>query len=203
MWCWVHPSPYGFLPSGLKLPEHEADIWLISDLFYYYCYLGCSVECEIIRNNEYERIWEQTWLILRDLGKPGKVCQSMKFEVFMVLKIWIMVFWVTMKCSHVATYQCFRGAYCLHLQDKKLISGPRIKTGASQIWSRCSIHYRVMFGPNPNMALMFCHSCSDHANLKAPAWNVSGYGLKMNLDFTYPDTSNCSCPSFSGTQHRN
>lgn len=63
------------------------------------------------------RTWEQTWLILRDLEITEKL-QNMKLEVFMVVTI--IVIWVTMQCSLVATYQCFRGEYCLHLQDKEL-----------------------------------------------------------------------------------
>jgi hypothetical protein len=36
----------------------------------------------------------------------------------MVVKIWNMVFWIIMQYSLIATYLYFRGAYCLHLQDR-------------------------------------------------------------------------------------
>jgi hypothetical protein len=42
---------------------------------------------------------------------------NMRFEVFMVIKIWIVVVWVVMLYTLVDGYQQFRGTYCFHLQD--------------------------------------------------------------------------------------
>jgi hypothetical protein len=39
-----------------------------------------------------------------------------RYEVFMVVKIQVKVFWVVMPCSDVVEYQCFGGPYYLHLQ---------------------------------------------------------------------------------------
>jgi len=38
-----------------------------------------------------------------------------RFEVFMVMKIQVEVFWVVTSCSVRVGYQCFRGPCCLHL----------------------------------------------------------------------------------------
>jgi len=42
------------------------------------------------------------------------------FEVFMAVKIQIVVFWVVMQWSVVVAYQYFRGPCCLHLQHGPL-----------------------------------------------------------------------------------
>jgi hypothetical protein len=40
------------------------------------------------------------------------------FEVFMVIKIQVVVFWVLTPCSVVVGYQHSRGPCCLHLQGE-------------------------------------------------------------------------------------
>jgi hypothetical protein len=40
----------------------------------------------------------------------------MIFEVFMVMKMWIVGFWFMMPCRLLGGYQAFGGIYCLHLQ---------------------------------------------------------------------------------------
>jgi hypothetical protein len=42
----------------------------------------------------------------------------MRLEVFMPMKIWIVVFWVMTSCSLTNGYQHFRGMYRLHLQGR-------------------------------------------------------------------------------------
>jgi len=39
----------------------------------------------------------------------------MRFEVFTVTKIQVVVFWVLMQCSGVVGYHYFRGTCCFHL----------------------------------------------------------------------------------------
>jgi len=43
---------------------------------------------------------------------------DVRFEVFMVVKIQVEVFWVVTLCSIVVGYQCFRGPCCFHLQGE-------------------------------------------------------------------------------------
>jgi hypothetical protein len=40
---------------------------------------------------------------------------DMRFEVFTVTKIQVVVFWVLMQCSGVVGYHYFRGTCCFHL----------------------------------------------------------------------------------------
>jgi hypothetical protein len=42
----------------------------------------------------------------------------MRFEVFMVVKIQVKVFWVVMLSGPAVGYQHFGGPYCLHLQGE-------------------------------------------------------------------------------------
>jgi hypothetical protein len=46
-----------------------------------------------------------------------KIVAEMKFEVLAVVNVKITVFWDVM-CSLAGRYQCFRGNYCLCLQDR-------------------------------------------------------------------------------------
>jgi hypothetical protein len=43
--------------------------------------------------------------------------KDMRFEVFTVLKMSMMVFWVVTPCGLAGAYQRFEGTYHLHLQD--------------------------------------------------------------------------------------
>jgi hypothetical protein len=42
----------------------------------------------------------------------------MRFKVFTVVKVWIVVFWDVMPCSLVAGYQSFVGTYCMYPEDE-------------------------------------------------------------------------------------
>jgi len=41
-----------------------------------------------------------------------------RFEVFTVVKIRVVVLWVVMLYSDMVGYQCFRGSWCLHLHGE-------------------------------------------------------------------------------------
>jgi len=59
----------------------------------------------------------------------GDNSEDVRFEVFMVVKIQVKVFWVVMLCSVVVGYQHFGGPCCLHLQGETLI--PQQNTSVS------------------------------------------------------------------------
>jgi hypothetical protein len=40
--------------------------------------------------------------------------KARRFEVLMVVKMLMLVFWVVIQCEVVGTYQCFGATYCLH-----------------------------------------------------------------------------------------
>jgi hypothetical protein len=40
----------------------------------------------------------------------------MRFEVLMVVKMLMLVFWIVMLCGLVGRYQCFGGTFCFHLR---------------------------------------------------------------------------------------
>jgi hypothetical protein len=40
-----------------------------------------------------------------------------RFEVLIVVKVKMMVFWKVMMCCLIGRYKWFGGAYCSHLQD--------------------------------------------------------------------------------------
>jgi hypothetical protein len=44
-----------------------------------------------------------------------------RFEVFMVVKSWIMFLHVEGTCGLAGDYQCFGGTYCFHLRDKNVL----------------------------------------------------------------------------------
>lgn len=46
----------------------------------------------------------------------------MKFEIFKVVIMWIMVFWIVMSCTPVGGYQHFTGIYLLYLKIFSFIS---------------------------------------------------------------------------------
>jgi hypothetical protein len=41
-----------------------------------------------------------------------------KYEVFIVVKIWIVFFWVVTACRMAGDYKYVRGIHCLHLQGR-------------------------------------------------------------------------------------
>jgi hypothetical protein len=44
------------------------------------------------------------------------MAKKMRFEVFTVIQIWFVVFWVMMPHGLIGGYQCFGVTYSLHLQ---------------------------------------------------------------------------------------
>jgi len=50
-----------------------------------------------------------------------------RLDIFMAVKIQVMVFWAVTLCSVVVWYQCFGGSCCLHLYPE---GGSTIKTGS-------------------------------------------------------------------------
>jgi hypothetical protein len=45
----------------------------------------------------------------------------MRYEIFRVMEIHAMDFWVMTPYSDVVGYKCFRGLHCLHLQRDSIV----------------------------------------------------------------------------------
>jgi len=67
----------------------------------------------------------------------------MTSEVFMAMKIQVVVFCFVTPCSDVVGYQRFWGPYCFHIQSKTFIytTSPHRGTRLEPAMISCSIHH--------------------------------------------------------------
>jgi len=77
-----------------------------------------------------------------------------RFDLFMVVKIQVKVFWVVMLWSHAEGYQCFRGPCSLHIQSED---------GGSKILQNNGIllaqHYMASQPGRPQLEALFIIFC--------------------------------------------